>query len=1036
VRFELTSSAPGAPSETTAKAVTSSILRSLSFAILAVLFLANTVDAVDPNRHISQYAHTAWRVQDGFEVGTTVAQTSDGYLWFGTSSGLLRFDGVKFVPYDLPVVSPSIRSYNYLLGGRDGSLWIGTRDGLARLKDGKLQWISDPAEHSGISVILEDPEGTIWLTRYHVPAHQGPLCRVEGSRLHCYGEADGILVSYGLGLARDSAGNLWFGSSALCRWRAGSGSTYLNEISKRPNGGDGIIDVAVGPSGTIWATTQVASPGMGVLWFSGSKWANYVVPGFDGRTLSSQALFMDREHSLWIGTDREGVYRVHDGVGEHYGVADGLTGREVILVFEDREGNIWVITNGGIDMFRDTPIVSYSDREGLSGTSIRAVLGLRDGSLWIANERAIDILNDGHHGVLPAQGTFDEDVSALFQDHNGVVWMGRANRLFSYRNDRYQEISAPEGSNVKNDSIAAITEDAAGNIWVLTARQRLSRVTNGRAAEILNANITNRLGGALAADHKGGLWIASRADTLRYYKDGNSRTISLKRPESSFSVFGLFVDSDDALLVATSDGLFRWDGQTIRVLNSRHGLPSDVVYSIILDDESALWVRCQKGVARISDSEFDYWRRHVDSKPLMQVFDRLDGSRPVGSFLIQPSATKTTDGRLWFVATTTVQMIDPKKTFRNELVPPVYVERVVADHKEYRGITGIKLPSLTRDVQIDYTALSLTVPQKVLFRYQLEGHHEGWQEAGTRRQAFYNDLAPGNYRFRVIASNNSGVWNETGASIEFSVAAPYYQAAWFRALCVAAILALLWAIYRVRVGVLEQRHQLFVQNQELLEQHHSEVTALNDRLMRAEEGERARIAGELHDGVLQKITLLSLSLGAAKRQVPTDSDAKEQIGEVQKKLIEVGSDIRQLSHQLHPAVLQESGLPAALRAYCEEFSKAHGIPVSCETDGSVKGLSPGDALCIYRLAQEALGNVAKHSAAKHAHVRVTRVDTRVCLSVSDDGVGFAAGRPGDCRGLGLISMRERVRQLNGTLEFDSEPGHGTTVKADIPFHPA
>ena len=183
--------------------------------LLFLLLCVTSVWAVDPHRHITQYAHTAWRVQDGIEVGTTVTQTLDGYLWFGTSNGLMRFDGVRFVPYDLPPITPPLRSFNYILGAGDGSLWIGTRDGLARLKDGKLQWFSDPAQHSGITAILEDPEGTIWLTRYRVPRGEGPLCRVEGNGLHCYGEADGIPVRYGLGLARDSEGNLWFGSSAL-----------------------------------------------------------------------------------------------------------------------------------------------------------------------------------------------------------------------------------------------------------------------------------------------------------------------------------------------------------------------------------------------------------------------------------------------------------------------------------------------------------------------------------------------------------------------------------------------------------------------------------------------------------------------------------------------------------------------------------------------------------------------------------------------------------------------------------------------------
>src|SRR5262249_19587879 len=231
----------------------------------------------------------------------------------------------------------------------------------------------------------------------------------------------------------------------------------------------------------------------------------------------------------------------------------------------------------------------------------------------------------------------------------------------------------------------------------------------------------------------------------------------------------------------------------------------------------------------------------------------------------------------------------------------------------------------------------------------------------------------------------------------------------------------------VRVGVLE-RHQ------RLLERHQTEITMLNERLMKAQEEERTRIAGELHDGVLQQLTTVALNLGAAKHQVPPDSPAKSEIAAAQKKLMQIGTDIRQLSHELHPAALNEAGLPDALSSYCGEFSKTRGIPVSCEVALDVRELSPGTALALYRVAQEALGNVAKHSKAKRVDVRLVRFDSRVRLTVSDDGVGFVAGQAGDSGGVGLLNMRERLRQLNGTLDLESEPGRGTTVRAEVPFH--
>ncbi len=221
-----------------------------------------------------------------------------------------------------------------------------------------------------------------------------------------------------------------------------------------------------------------------------------------------------------------------------------------------------------------------------------------------------------------------------------------------------------------------------------------------------------------------------------------------------------------------------------------------------------------------------------------------------------------------------------------------------------------------------------------------------------------------------------------------------------------------------------------------MEQHQTEIRALNEQMVKAQEAERMRISGELHDGVLQQITSLTLRLGKVKRQVPPDSEANATVAGVQRQLIKIGTDIRHLSHELHPALLQEAGLPAALSAYCEEFSKVRGLPVTCETDNSVEELSPGAALCLYRIAQEALGNAAKYSQAKKVEVRLTRSNGRVCLSVSDDGVGCDPNQIGKARGLGVINMRERVYQLHGTFEFDSAPGRGARVKVEIPFRPA
>jgi signal transduction histidine kinase len=280
-------------------------------------------------------------------------------------------------------------------------------------------------------------------------------------------------------------------------------------------------------------------------------------------------------------------------------------------------------------------------------------------------------------------------------------------------------------------------------------------------------------------------------------------------------------------------------------------------------------------------------------------------------------------------------------------------------------------------------------------------------------------LKPGDYRFRVIAANNNGVWNDAGASIQFTIAPAYYQTTWFLALSLGMVAALIWSAHRLRLRVVEK--------------HQQEISALNERLMKAQEQERIRIAGELHDGVMQQLLAMTMMLGTAKRRIPEDSKAKPTLDKISDKLVEVGSDIRRLSHDLHPPILQEAGLTQAVRAYCEQFSVSSGVPVSCQADDGLDALSRGAALALFRIMQEALGNAVKHARPARMTVHLTRSGDVVTLRLSDDGAGFDRSRLSTSGGLGLIMMRERASQLNGTFEFDTAPGRGTVITIQIPF---
>lgn len=987
----------------------------LAFAL--VLFATSSTFAIDPTRRISQYGHTAWRVQDGtISSGASITQTTDGYIWIGTSDGLMRFDGVRFIPWVAPKGSPPMgRRFSSLLGARDGSLWIGTTGGLNRLKDGRLQTYTKPGETAGISDIMEDHAGTIWVTRYRVPKGEGPLCRVAGDGLQCFGKDDGIPVTYALGLAEDSQGNLWFGSSVLCRWRPGSSNTYFDDVLKNRKVGEGVIDVVAGESGSVWAAIDGMGPQLGVRHYSDGKWSSYAVPGLDGATVRSHALLVDRNKTLWVGTENNGIYHVHDGVADHYGSADGLSGNSIALFYEDREGNLWVLTEGGLDMFRDTPVVSFSTHQGLSGSTISSLLALRDGSVWIANEGAVDILRGGQNSpVLSGRGLPGQDVGTLFEDHAGGVWLGVDNKLLAHENGRFREVRKPDGSALADDGdIFAVTEDADRNIWALTRKHHLFRIRNRTVQEDIPLSGDLLLSAFLAAAPDAGIWIGTRTGTLAHYRDGHIvQTISMQDSKDPFATLALIVDSDNSLLVSSVRGLFRWSDRRWNVLDTRNGLPCNSISTAVKDSHGALWLYAQCGLLQVEASELAKWRDRPESQVAVRIFDGLDGAHPGFQSPLQPESSKAPDGRLWFTNGSIAQMIDPDRLHQNGIPPPVQIEDVLADGTKHQPHDHLRLPALTRDLEIDYTALSFSIPQKVRFRYKLEGHDAGWQDPGTRRQAFYSDLRPGNYRFRVIACNNNGIWNEEGATFDFSVAAAWYQTIWFWIFCVVAGLLGAWAIYRFRVRQIAKA-----------------ISARFDERL----AERTRMARELHDTFLQTIQGSKMVADDALEQ-PTDSVRMQRAMErLSTWLGQATQEGRAALNSLRTSTTEGNDLAEAFQRATENALVPGSMAVTFSVIGDAREMHPIVRDEVYRIGYEAIRNAFMHSGASRLEVELKYAhDLRV--RVSDNGIGIDAavvdkGKDGH---FGLPGMRERAARIEGKLTFVSSATSGTEITLVVP----
>jgi signal transduction histidine kinase/ligand-binding sensor domain-containing protein len=995
---------------------------------LAWMLLASPsrVSALNPALDLNQYSHTAWKIRDGFSKGAikSIAQTPDGYLWLGTEFGLLRFDGVRAVPWQLPSDQPLPSDDIWsLLVARDGALWVGTAKGVARWKDGRLTVYGELAGRI-VWRLLEDRQNTVWVSAASVPA--GRLCAIRDREVKCVGD-DGSL-GYGVtALHEDRKGSLWLGvADGIWHWAPGPPRFF-----PLPGEQDNIQAFDEDRDGALLVTTRG-----GVRRFVNGRPESYRVSG-PTTSLKPLLLLRDRDEALWIATI-SGVVHASGGKTNRFGQADGLSGEDVRALFEDREGNIWVGTTGGLDRFRDVVISAVSEKQGLSNSRAFAVRVAADGKLWLGTSDSLEKWDNGQFTSYRARarqpavensrqivvkGLPDHGIGSVFPDGRGRIWMATSTAFGYVEGDRF--VARPD---VPARAVRSFAQDPEGNVWIADQQAGLISVAPSGDVEHIPWAALGRKDFAtvmIADPVRGGLWLGFWDGGIGYFDNRQLReSYSAADGLGEGRITTLRFASDASLWVGTQGGLSHVRNRAVTNLNRKNGLPCDSVHWVIADDGGSLWLDTPCGLVRVAREQVEAWMADARRSITAVVFDNADGARLQAGFPAgyEPFVGKAPDGRLWFVGPNGANTVDPRRLNFNNLPPPVHIEELIADRKPFDVRTGasrVDLPALTRDLQIDYTALSLVAPEKVRFRYMLEGYDSDWQDAGNRRQAFYTNLPPRDYRFRVTASNNSGVWNDTGAFLDFSVAPAYYQTTWFAALSTTALIALVWGGHRVRLRIVEK--------------HRREISALNERLMKAQEQERIRIAGELHDGVMQDMLAVTMMLGTAKRRIPDNSEAKGTIDRAQQKLIQAGTDIRQLSHELHPPLLQDAGLPGAVHAYCEQFSTACGIPVACDADESAGELSRGAALALFRIVQEALGNAAKHAAARRITVRLTRSESVVTLTVSDDGVGFDASRFASGGGLGLIMMRERAGQLNGTFEFESAPTRGTTLRVVIPF---
>jgi len=991
-------------------------------AVMIAIFLAccSIALALNPALEIVQYAHNSWNVREGFFRGpvNAIAQTPDGYLWLGTEFGLYRFDGIRSVLWQ-PRGNQSLPSeiISRLFVSRDGTLWIGTEKGLSSWKNGELTLYPDLPEQR-VDSLAEDSQGTIWTGLDEVPNWR--LCSINNRKVRCFGENGTLGLGRGA-LLSDKKGNLWAGTgTGLWRWAPGSPESIplsgpASEIHSIIQDRDGAVLIAT-RAGIIRVTERNA--------------AAYRLPNSDPH-LNPFCLLRDRDGGLWIGTRDRGLLHVSNGSTDHFGKADGLSSDYITGLFEDREGNIWVATANGLDRFREFAVSTISVVHGYSVPSVESVLTDTDGSVWLGTRNGIDRWQNGRLTLYRKRrvrtpstvrqiidGGLPDDLQAAFhKDRRGRIWAFSPAGA-AYLGERDHFVPVPD---LPGGFTHAIGEDSAGTIWV-SQDQGLFRLLNqGKIEHIPWSKFgTQGLATALAGDpSRRGMWLGFSEGGLIHLNEGQvHERYADAEGLGKGRVNKVQVDKDGTFWVGTNGGLSRLRAGRIITLTSQNGLPCNSVQEFVRDNSPFMWLLTPCGVVRIARSELEAWETDPKRTIHTTVFDNSDGLTALANpGALSPRMGKSTDGRIWFVSGDGASVIDPGHLPVNELAPPVHIEEIRADDKTYNAFDGLRLPPLVHYLTIDYTALSLVAPEKMRFRYKLDGVDKEWREVINDREVQYSNLSPGVYRFRVIASNNSGVWNEQGDTVEFSIAPAYYQTNWFRVLCALGLLTLLWAAYEFRVRQLAYQFNL----------------ALEARV-----AERTSLARDLHDTLLQSFQALLPRFQVALYRLPENAgESRKALEQALDRASDAIGEGRDAIKGLRDSTVEKNDLAQAIETIGEELSTAenpeHPTPFQVLVEGTPRNLHPILRDEVYRLAAEALRNAFKHANAHSIEVEI-RYDAKYFrLRVRDDGKGISPdvlrGRAGH---YGLPGMKERATLVGGKLTIWSELDNGTEVELIIP----
>ena len=929
-------------------------------------------------------------MKDGLPPGgiRSIVQTPDGYLWLASAGGLVRFDGVRFSP------SPELQKAlgiemvvaSALLLTRDGALWVAGNGFLCRLKDGRCSVFKGEIV---ISCLEESADGSIW-----IGLNWAGLRRFKDGRIIDYPSVTGLIRA----IHEDRQGNVWLGGiwDGLYRLNQKGLAGYTTREGLRDPHVNAILE---DHQGNLWVATR-----RGLSRLNNGKF----VPVGTHESITS--MWEDRNGVLWVGKSPGSISRVVEGEIERVPEMDRRD-NDINCLYEDREGSLWVGTNDGLSRLRKSKFRLYTTREGLAHNKAAGIIEAQDGTVWVFSDGGgLSAIKDGRISVFTSQdGLASNFGGSLFQSRDGSVWAGTANGLSRVRNGKITSFST---GLLAHRYVSAIFEDEVSLIIAIPTLG-LFRFAEGR----LQPYLADQIGespfiyqGYRAKD--GTIWLASGAGLISVK---GQQCIFLTHEDGLLdnNVQSVGEDLDGTLWLATAKtGVACLKDGRVWTLSMREGLYDDRVIRILPDQQGNLWMACPRGVFRVTRKQIDDYLGGRAVKIDSIAYGTADGMKSSEcSYGAQTPGCRTRDGLLWFPTTRGVVAVDPGETNFNFLPPPVAIEQLVVDDSELPPTDNLELPPGRRRIEFHFTGLSLLVPEKVQFKYRLEGFDQGWFSAGDRRAAYYTNVPPGRYRFRVIASNNDGVWNETGASFSLRLKPYFYQTPYFVGLVLAVLALGAGGVYRLRMFELKKRYQAVLE-------------------------ERNRIARDMHDTFAQNLGGVALQLDSVKMQFTDIPPLLLQKLDQTSQMIRYSlADAYRAVRDLRAHILETRGFAEALPEIAEQTTAGSELTLDIRLTGTPRRLPSIAEDNLLRIFQEMMANAVKHARAQKISVELRFGPTSLALKVNDDGCGFEAEKAfslGEGH-YGLLGMQERVERLGGRMSLKSQPGKGTEILVEVPM---